>query len=77
MREKILLNENWFFTGRDGKTVPCNIPHTWNAIDGQDGGNDYYRGECIYTKSFEKPEFDSEAQCIYLEFHGVNASARV
>ena len=61
MREKILLNENWFFTGRDGKTVPCNIPHTWNAIDGQDGGNDYYRGECIYTKSFEKPEFDSEA----------------
>lgn len=21
-----------------------NLPHTWNAIDGQDGGNDYYRG---------------------------------
>ena len=77
MREKVLLNQNWLFTGRDGKTVPCSIPHTWNAVDGQDGGNDYYRGECIYTKKFERPSFDFEAQCVYLEFHGVNASARV
>ena len=26
------------------------LPHTWNAVDGQDGGNDYYRGSCWYVR---------------------------
>lgn len=26
------------------------LPHTWNAVDGQDGGNDYYRGKCWYVR---------------------------
>ena len=28
---------------------PVNLPHSWNAIDGQDGGNDYYRGTAFYA----------------------------
>ena len=53
------------------------LPHTWNAVDGQDGGNDYWRGTCCYEKKFKKPEFDAEKELVYLQFHGVNASARV
>ena len=30
------------------------LPHTWNAKDGQDGGNDYFRGSCCYVKKIEK-----------------------
>ena len=53
------------------------VPHTWNAIDGQDGGNDYWRGSCTYTRSFDRPDFDPATQVVYLEFQGVNASADV
>ena len=76
MRTYRLLNENWLFTDMDGATTPVNIPHTWNALDGQDGGDDYKRGTCVYTKDFEKPHF-GENQRVYLEFDGVNASAKV
>ncbi len=37
------------------------LPHTWNNLDGQDGGNDYYRGPAWYRKSFTVPkEFDGK-----------------
>ena len=39
-----------------------NLPHTWNAIDGQDGGNDYWRGTAYYAKAFDI-HFD-EKDCI-------------
>ena len=77
MRTTINLNENWRFTGLAGVTTEIDLPHTWNAIDGQDGGNDYKRGECQYDKTFARPAFDPETECVYLVFHGVNASARV
>ena len=77
MRIEQLLNQDWSFTYQDGSVTPVNIPHTWNAVDGQDGGNDYWRGTCTYRKRFPSPEFDRESQRIYLEFQGVNASARV
>ena len=57
-------------------TESVNVPHTWNNLDGQDGGNDYWRGTCIYEKTFEKPAF-TENECVYLVFKGVNASAKV
>ena len=41
MRREIELKKGWVFTGRDGKAVKVDLPHTWNAVDGQDGGNDY------------------------------------
>ena len=77
MRISQLLNTGWAFTYHDGTVQQVNIPHTWNAIDGQDGGNDYWRGTCTYEKLFACPEFDRETQCVYLEFAGVNASANV
>ena len=76
MRKTHLLNENWVFTYFDGNKSEINIPHTWNNTDGQDGGNDYRRGTCVYEKQFAAPE-RSENQCVYLEFAGVNASAKV
>ena len=77
MRQIINLNPDWQFTGPDGKTVPVTIPHTWNNLDGQDGGNDYWRGTCVYRKTFAAPGFQKETQQVWLEFAGVNASARV
>ena len=76
MRKVHLLNSDWVFTYFDGSKKQINIPHTWNNIDGQDGGNDYRRGTCIYEKEFSAPEFNQD-QCVYLEFAGVNASAKV
>ena len=39
-------NQDWKFSRSaetEGEKVA--IPHTWNALDGQDGGDDYYRGQ--------------------------------
>ena len=81
MRQIINLNENWLFkkdtadiTARDG--VALNLPHTWNAEDGFDGGNDYFRGSCLYLKTLNKAELP-EADLYYLEFRGANSSADV
>ena len=52
MRNSISLNPNWKFSIKDQPAIEVNIPHTWNAIDGQDGGNDYYRGIGTYEKTF-------------------------
>ena len=84
MRKEILLNGNWLFykncTCPDGlKAVEAEeitIPHTWNNIDGQDGGNDYFRGTCCYRKVFQAPSLDKDQQ-LYIEFSAVNASAAV
>lgn len=77
MRSSMKLMKDWQFTGPEGRTVTLDLPHTWNAKDGQDGGNDYWRGTCSYTKQFRTPEFDSATQEVWLQFEGVNASAHV
>ena len=76
MRKEQLLNKDWLFRYHDGTESRVDIPHTWNNIDGQDGGDDYYRGTCTYEKKFTSPEFTQD-QRVYIEFNGVNASARV
>ncbi len=76
MRREILLNKDWTFLYKDAPAVCVDIPHTWNALDGQDGGNDYYRGKCIYEKEIPVPPH-GENDRVYLEFQGVNASAKV
>ena len=53
-----------------------NLPHSWNAIDGQDGDNDYYRGTAYYAKSFEKTDLP-DSDLYYLELRGANSSADV
>jgi len=69
--------EDWTFYSHDGSIVKLNLPHTWNEKDGQDGGNDYWRGTCKYTKTLKRPKFDKEKERVYLQFHGINASAKV
>lgn len=52
------------------------LPHTWNAADGQDGGNDYYRGRCWYVKRLPKMEPDENEE-LWLEFRGAAMMAAV
>ena len=84
MREKININKDWLFS-KSAKSAPnslptdwekVNLPHTWNGTDGQDGGNDYYRGKCFYAKSLKKSEL-GDSSVHYLEFEAVNSSAEV
>ena len=84
MREIIEWNEKWAFS-KEAEQVPdqmpenwywVNLPHTWNAIDGQDGGNDYYRGTCCYAKKLDTAMLP-EGKHYYLEFAGTNSSACV
>ena len=49
------------------------LPHTWNAIDGQAGG-EYRRGRSTYARVIEADESDVET---WVEFAGVNSSAEV
>lgn len=84
MREIINIDSKWAFSKEAGQ-VPdrmpenwywVNLPHTWNAIDGQDGNNDYYRGTCYYAKEIHKLDLP-EAEQYYLELNGANSSADV
>ena len=77
MRKIVRLMKNWQFIGPEGNTTAVDLPHTWNAIDGQDGGNDYWRGTCVYRTSFAAPAFEEVSQQVWLQFEGVNASAKV
>ena len=84
MRTVLNFNKKWAFT-KNADAVPAtmperwdwvNIPHSWNAIDGQDGDNDFYRGTCYYAKSLQKMNLP-EADQYYLEINGANSSADV
>jgi len=84
MRRIINFNAKWAFTKQQcgiPSAIPAdwyfvNLPHTWNAIDGQDGGNDYFRGTCLYAKKLDKMDLP-EAEQYYLEINGANSSADV
>ena len=78
------LNSQWTFS-KTATAVPSeidnsweivNLPHTWNAIDGQDGGNDYHRGTCYYAKKLDKSELPA-GERFFLEIRGANSSADV
>ena len=82
MRQILNINNDWQFIkdcsaiDTTEGAVAVNLPHTWNAEDGFDGGNDYFRGACLYTKTLNKAELP-EAELYYLEFRGANSSADV
>lgn len=75
MRKIISLNDNWKFYQND-QCSQINLPHTWNAADGQDGGNDYYRGTCRYVRELEKPKMGEKSH-VFLEIKGAAMSAQV
>lgn len=84
MRNILNLNFRWAFS-KQAEEVPAempkmwdviSLPHSWNAVDGQDGGNDYYRGTAYYAKTFHKMDLP-EAKKYFLEIRGANSSATV
>ncbi len=84
MRTTVNLNADWAFM-KNATAIPealptdwesVNLPHSWNAIDGQDGGNDYFRGTCLYAKVLRKSAIPTAAQ-YYLQIKGANSSADV
>lgn len=79
-REKT-INSGWKFS-KECSDIPrvlpkdwCEVtlPHTWNNADGQDGNNDYYRGDGWYVKELIKPD----ARKIYLEVGAASSVATV
>lgn len=87
MSRKVNWNEAWLFTKdaalvkentavNTGDWEKINLPHTWNGKDGQDGGNDYYRNTCYYTKKLDKALYEGSDE-VYIEFEGANSSADV
>ncbi len=80
MRQLLSLNNDWSFVkncnepGTKDGAVSVSLPHTWNAEDGQDGGNDYFRGSCLYTKTISRASLPA-ADRYYIEICGANSSA--
>lgn len=78
------LKDNWMFVkeaenaadAASKKGTAISLPHTWNAVDGQDGGNDYHRGTCWYVTKFQKPELEAGSQ-VYVEFLGASVIADI
>ena len=84
MRNVTNFNQGWSFVKNPGQ-VPTqveetyeslNLPHSWNSIDGQDGGNDYFRGTCYYVKKFNLDDLPANTKH-YLEINGANSSSDV
>lgn len=60
----------------DAAWEAVNLPHTWNGLDAQDGGNNYARGYGWYRKDLEwKPEY--EGQRLFLRFLGASMISEV
>lgn len=84
MRKIVNFNDGWQFIKNTDKVYTdieeageiVNLPHTWNAKDGQDGGNDYFRGRCVYIKRINKNELPEE-EMYFLEIGAANSSADI
>jgi beta-galactosidase len=86
-RKDIIIDDNWRFTrenASDAEQINYNdsywekisLPHSWNSRDGQDGGNDYYRGTGWYRRWFTV-ENKFKNQRIYLKFEGSSINTEV
>ncbi|GAA4245063.1 glycoside hydrolase family 2 protein [Dactylosporangium darangshiense] len=87
LRTRVDLNSGWKFNKGDvaGAEQPgfndagwsaVSTPHTWNAADGADGGNNYYRGTGWYRRHYTVPGAYAGKQ-LYLQFAGANQVADV
>src|SRR6266852_3270206 len=60
----------------DAAWTSISIPHTWNNLDGQDGGGDYYRGVGWYRRHYVVDASHTNQQ-FFLKFDGANLVADV
>ena len=73
MREITLLTQARF--AKHGEALaPITLPHTWNNLDGQDGGNNYWRGIGTYEIDLPNP---TPGKRQYIEIRGANHVATV
>ncbi|MDO4326251.1 MAG: glycoside hydrolase family 2 TIM barrel-domain containing protein [bacterium] len=85
MRNVISLNEDWRFIQKDAglpQEFPedwerINLPHTWNAVDGQDGNGAYDRGNYWYAKRFWTPKQPLVGGRVYVEVLAAGQQASV
>ncbi len=86
-KESTLINSGWKFTLSsvispeqsafdDSAWGSITLPHTWNALDGQDGGNNYYRGIGWYRKHVTIPTTYT-GKVVYLKIGAATTSAAV
>ena len=73
MRNVTLLTQARFAKQGEAMTAVA-LPHTWNAFDGQDGGNDYWRGIGTYEIDLPNP---TKGKKQYIEIQGANHVATV
>ena len=83
MRTVLNIDRSWTFlkgvseapvqVPNQGEIV--DLPHTWNARDGQDGGNDYFRGTCCYVKNLSRRDLPA-GEKYFLEIQGANSSSQ-
>ncbi|WCN79573.1 glycoside hydrolase family 2 protein [Micromonospora sp. LH3U1] len=87
LRQRVDLNTGWRFlkgdaagaeatTFNDSAWQQLNVPHTWNAADGADGGNNYYRGVGWYRRHYAIPA-SFAGKMLFLQFAGANQVADV
>src|SRR5438128_2494282 len=83
-RSVLSLDDSWQFIRQDvadaqsvsfddSAWTNVSLPHTWNNLDGQDGGNNYYRGTGWYRKHYTVPD-NLSGQELFIKFDGVNFS---
>ena len=85
MRTVRTINDGWRFLKAElpvetamqyaARGEAVTLPHTWNSVDGQDGGNDYHRGLCWYVRTLTEEE--TAGECLFLEINGANHTAEV
>jgi beta-galactosidase len=88
-RVAVDLNADWKFLRDDasGAELPTfddstwqsvNLPHTWNNLDGEDGGNNYYRGPAWYRRHLTlDPSVKGKSVFLWFGAAGSNASVYV
>ncbi len=85
MRNIIDLNQSWKFIQEDaglpgelpGDWQSVDLPHSWNAVDGQDGNGSYYRGRCWYARTFKTPRQPLSGGRVYVEILAAGQQATV
>lgn len=85
MRNVISLNQNWKFIQKnvglpasypaDWQTV--DLPHSWNAVDGNDGNGSYDRGNYWYAKTFTTPKQPLAGGRVFVEILAAGQQASV
>ena len=79
-RGQIDIDDSWRFSREDAPGADAvafddsawkatTLPHTWNAVDGADGGGNYYRGIGWYRRHL-RPDAALAGKSLFLRFDG-------